>query len=300
MVPLQVIYDCDPGKDDAFALFLALACPDALSVVAVTTVEGNVPVAFTTANARRIVKAAGRADIPVFRGCARPFLRPLDRKEQVQGAGGLDDSGLPEATGPERAEHAVTALITMLEAAARPLTIAAIGPLTNIAMLLVARPDLADRIENLFVMGGSEGGGNMGAHAEYNFLIDPHAAASVFASGIAATLVTLDHTRDLRPSMSWFEAMESFGAPGRALSAMWRVAPVALYDVAVTGLLLWPDLFRTEACSVTVEICDGERMGQSRIVRGQGPCRIVTGLNAGIFYDRIVAAMAVYGGRSIT
>ncbi len=300
MPPVQVIFDCDPGKDDAFALFLALARPDALSVVAVTAVEGNVPVAFTTSNARRIVEGAGRGDIPVYRGCARAMLRPLDPGEQVQGAGGLDDSGLPGPARPEEPEHAVTALIALLEAASEPLTIAAIGPLTNIAMLLVARPDLADRIARLYVMGGSEGRGNMGDFAEYNILLDPHAAASVFAMNLPATLVTLDHTRDLRPPITWFESMESFGAPGRALAAMWRVAPVALYDVAVTGLLLWPDLFETQPCSVTVETCDAERMGQTRITRGQGPCRIVTGLDAESFYSRIVETMTVYAGRADT
>lgn len=298
MPPLQVIYDCDPGKDDAFALFLALACPDALSVAAVTTVEGNVPVAYTTSNARRIVEAAGRPEIPVYRGCARAMLRPLAPSEQVKGAGGLDDSGLPPQSRPERREHAVSALIAMLEAAPELLTIAAIGPLTNIAMLLIARPDLADRIAHLYVMGGSEGRGNMGEFAEYNILLDPHAAASVFAMNLPATLVTLDHTRDLRPPISWFETMEGYGAPGRALAAMWRVAPVALYDVAVTGLMLWPDLFETQPCSVTVETCDPVRMGQTRITRGPGPCRIVTGLDAEAFYSRIVVAMAAYASRS--
>ena len=127
MQPVQVIFDCDPGKDDAFAIFLALACPQALSVVAITAVEGNVPVAFTTSNARRIVEAAGRPEIPVYRGCARPMLRPLLRKEQVQGAGGLDDSGLPPQAAPEQPEHAISALIALLESAREPLTIAAIA-----------------------------------------------------------------------------------------------------------------------------------------------------------------------------
>ena len=298
MQPVQVIFDCDPGKDDAFAIFLALACPQALSVVAITAVEGNVPVAFTTSNARRIVEAAGRPEIPVYRGCARPMLRPLLRKEQVQGAGGLDDSGLPPQAAPEQPEHAISALIALLESAREPLTIAAIGPLTNIAMLLVARPDLAGRIAHLYVMGGSEGPGNMGAYAEYNILIDPHAAASVFAMDVPATLVTLDHTRNLRPPMAWFESMAGFGAPGRALAAMWRAQPIALYDVAVTGLMLWPELFETQPCTVAVETCDAERMGQTRIARVDGPCRIVTGLDAETFYRRIVEAMACYAAPS--
>ena len=294
MAPVPVIFDCDPGKDDAFALFLALACPRALDVVAVTAVEGNVPVAATTANARRIVESAGRPEIPVYRGCARPILRPLAPGEQSQGAGGLDASGLPTAVMPERAEHAVAALISMLESAPVPPVVAAIGPLTNIAMLLVARPDLGARIGRLVVMGGSEGRGNLTEFAEYNVIVDPHAAEVVFGSGLPVELVTLDHTRTLRPTPAFFDEMEPFGAPGKALAAMWRAEPIALYDVAVTGLLLWPDLFETAPCSVGVELCDPVRIGQTRIRRGEGPCRIVTGLDAEAFYRRIVEAMAAY------
>jgi len=298
MAPLPVIFDCDPGKDDAFALFLALARPEALDLRAVIAVEGNVPVEEVTQNARRIVEAAGRPEIPVHKGCARPILRPLVRREQKQGAGGLDSSGLPLATRPARPEHGVTALIELLESAPEPVVVAATGPLTNIAMLLVARPDLAGRIRRLVVMGGSEGRGNLSEWAEYNVLIDPHAAQVVFSS-MPVELVTLDHTRDLRPPLSWFEAMEPFGAPGRALAAMWRVAPVALYDVAVTGLLLWPEIFETMSCRVTVELDDAARIGQTHIVRGEGTSRIVTGLDADEFYRRVVAAMAVHGARRL-
>lgn len=294
MAPLPVIFDCDPGKDDAFALFLALSRPDALDLRAVIAVEGNMPVGEVVENARRIVEAAGRPEIPVHRGCGRPILRPLVRKEQKQGAGGLESSGLPAAVHPVRPEHGVAALIDLLEHAPEPPILAAIGPLTNIACLLVARPDLAARIGRLVVMGGSEGKGNLSEWGEYNILIDPHAAQVVFST-VPVELVTLDHTRDLRPPLSWFEAMEPFGAPGRALAAMWKVAPVALYDVAVTGLLLWPDIFETMSCSIAVELGDAGRIGQTRIRRGEGTSRIVTGLDAEEFYRRIVAAMAVYG-----
>ena len=75
---------------------------------------------------------------------------------------------------------------------------------------------------------------------------------------------------------------------------MWRAQPIALYDVAVTALMLWPELFETQACSVAVETCDAVTMGQTRITRGQGPCRIVTGLDTQAFYGRIAQAMSFY------
>ena len=292
MAPRAVIYDCDPGKDDAFALWLALACPDALDVLAVTTVAGNVPLAATSANARRIVEAAGRPDIPVHAGCARPLLRKLVTAEATHGSDGLGGSGLPPPAQPQRETHAIAALIELLDRADEPLTLAAIGPLTNIALLLVARPDLAAKIARLVVMGGSETQGNVTDHAEFNVYVDPHAAQIVFATGLPTTLVTLDVTRDLRPALPWFETMKGFGVPGRALLDMWRARPVALYDVVVTGLLLWPELFDTASCDVSVETVDESRIGMTRIVRGPGPASVVTAIDTDTFYAHILAAMA--------
>ena len=128
-------------------------------VLAITTVGGNVPIDHTTGNAMRILAAASRSDIPVYRGCARPLLKVLETAEESHGADGLGGSGLPQAAGPPHSDHAISALINLLEKSTEPLTVAAIGPLTNIAMVLIARPDLAERIGHLAVMGGAQGRG---------------------------------------------------------------------------------------------------------------------------------------------
>jgi purine nucleosidase len=291
---LSVLFDCDPGKDDAFALFLALAMPQALEVVAVTAVAGNVAVDRTVANARRIVEAAGRPEIPVFRGCPRPIIHDLFTAEDSHGADGLGGSGLPDAREPHEAEHAVNALIRLLDAAEAPLTIAAIGPLTNIAMVLIQRPDLADKIRHLAVMGGARGRGNVTEFAEFNFLVDPHAAHVSMSIASPISLVTLDATRNLRPPLSWFEAMEGFGEPGRALAGMWRESPIALYDVAVTGLLLWPDLFSLESCDIRIVLDDEQHMARSVVSPGEGNCRILSAIDEETFLERTVEAMKNY------
>ena len=298
MEPLPVIFDCDPGKDDSLALFLAFALPETIDVLGVTTVAGNVPVEHTSENARRIVEAAGRHDIPVYPGCARPLMARQVTAEHVHGDDGLGGSGLPGARVPPEDFHAVDALIGFLEEATTPLVISAIGPLTNIAMVLVLRPDLAPRVRQLAVMGGAGTGGNVTRDAEFNIYADPHAAQIVFSSEVPVSIVPLDITRNLWPPGSWFESMKDFGEPGRAVAAMWREAPVALHDVAVTGLLAWPDLFTLEACSVRVVWNDQAHMGRTVFDTGGGRSRVVKEVAKERFLEKVAEAMSTYRPRT--
>ena len=96
----QIIIDCDPGQDDAVALLLALASPEEIEILAITTVAGNVPLARTTRNAQQVLALAGRSDIPVHAGCARPILRPLETAEYLHGETGLNGAVLPEPGAP--------------------------------------------------------------------------------------------------------------------------------------------------------------------------------------------------------
>ncbi len=294
MEPLPVIFDCDPGKDDSLALFVALALPHAIDVLGITTVAGNVPVEHTSHNARRIVEAAGRHDIPVYPGCARPLLRHAVTAVDVHGTDGMGGSGLPDAEHPVEDFHAVEALAGFLEEASTPLTIAAIGPLTNIALLISLRPDLVPAIGQLVVMGGARKGGNVTRNAEFNIFADPHAARIVLAGKVPATIVPLDVTRRILPPQEWFDAMEGHGEPGRAVAAMWRESPVALHDVTVTGLLAWPELYSLEACSVDVIWNDTGTLGRTVFSGEDGPLSVVKRVDQRRLADRVVEAMETY------
>ena len=107
----SIILDCDPGQDDALALLLALASPEEIELLAVTTVAGNVPLALTQRNARQILELAGRRDVPVHAGCDRPMVRPLETAEYVHGETGLNGVELPEPSLPPAPGHAVDAII---------------------------------------------------------------------------------------------------------------------------------------------------------------------------------------------
>jgi len=208
---IPVLIDCDPGRDDAVALMLALGSPE-LEVLGITTVAGNVPLDKTTPNALRVLEFLGREDIPVAAGADRPFVRPLYTAPHVHGTSGLAGFDLPEPrTAPVEA-HAVDFLAGRLLEAPGPVTLIALGPLMNVALLLALRPDAAERIERMVVMQGAIGLGNSTTSAEFNTYVDPEAAQRVFSSGIDLTMVGLDVTDE---AFLGHERVEGFRACGR-------------------------------------------------------------------------------------
>ena len=172
---------------------LGIARPE-LELLAVTTVAGNSDLASTTENALRVLTLAGRTDIPVAAGAAGPLMRPLHIASDVHGEHGLGGADLPEPTVAPRPEGAIELLRATLERAERPVTIAAVGPLTNIALLLRTHPRIAERIASLRIMGGAVTEGNTTASAEFNIWQDPEAARIVFDAGRPIVMMPLDVT----------------------------------------------------------------------------------------------------------
>jgi len=188
----KIIIDCDPGIDDALAIFMALAS-DELEVLGITTVAGNVDVAQVSANALSLVSLCGKK-IPVCRGAAEPLVLSRSEAARVHGADGVGNVRLPEPDFGEDSRLAVDFIREMLEANKNHLDIVAIGPLTNIAGILLAFPNLARSIRSIILMGGAVGLGNITPAAEFNIFADPHAAAVVFRSSVPIIMYPLDVT----------------------------------------------------------------------------------------------------------
>lgn len=191
-----LVIDTDPGIDDALAILLALASPE-VDLQLVTAVHGNVELAQTTQNALRVLHLADRSDVPVAAGAAGPLVHPLpERAGHVHGAAGLGGVELPASPAGLDPRPAVVALAELLLAhEPGTVTVAPIGPLTNIALLLHVFPDAAARIGRVVWMGGSATrGGNVTAAAEFNAWADPEAAQAVLRSGLPVTMVGLDVT----------------------------------------------------------------------------------------------------------
>jgi purine nucleosidase len=187
----RVVIDTDPGVDDAVAILLALASPE-IDVLALTTVAGNVSLEKTTLNARRLLELAGRDDVLVAAGCPQPLAGPSGDASEVHGSDGLGDLLWEEPKIALHPRHAVDLLAELIGPG--PLTIVAIGPLTNLATLLERHPGIDRDVERVVLMGGASFEGNVTPAAEFNIWADPEAAQRVLAAHWPITVMPLDLT----------------------------------------------------------------------------------------------------------
>lgn len=269
----KIIIDTDPGIDDALAILLALAAKDELDVLALTTVNGNVGVDQVTKNAFKILEIAGRRDIPVYKGNAKPLMRERDNCEEFHGDDGLGNLGMEECEGCPEEEYAVDYLIRKVREEKGEITLVPIGPLSNIAEAVQRDPEFAQNVKELVIMGGAEHGGNMSPHAEFNFWTDPEAAKIVFAAGFQkVTMVGLDATSYVFLSPSLRELLYLINTSvSRFMHKITRVYAdghwelektlgCELCDVLTIAYLLDRDVAETVEAFVDVEtqgLCDG-------------------------------------------
>lgn len=272
----KIIIDTDPGQDDAVAILLALASPE-LEILGIVAVAGNVGLHHNANNARKIVALAGRTDIPVYAGCSRPIMRTLVTAEHVHGATGLDGPDLPEPSVALQAQHGVDYIIdTLMAEPAGTVTLATLGPLTNIAMALVKQPAIAERIAEIVMMGGAYFEvGNITPAAEFNIYVDPEAADIVMRCGAPITILPLDVTHEIQSTPDRLAAILALGnKSGAAVHAMltfsetfdlkkygWAGAP--LHDPTVIAYLLQPELFEGRLCNVTIETASELTLGMT-------------------------------------
>jgi purine nucleosidase len=266
----QVIFDTDPSPDDAVAFLAAIASPDELEVLAITTVAGNVPVELTSKNARKALELASRSDVPVYAGATAPLVRPLVTAEHVHGRTGFDGYDLPEPATSLADGFAPDVIVDLvMSRPVKAVTLCCLAPLTNVALAMAREPRLASHLAGIVLMGGSMSeGGNITAAAEFNFYVDPEAAARVFSSGAAITMIPLDCTHQALLTDQRLEMLRSAGTPlGTAFYHLlewnkrfdrakygWAGGP--LHDPTVTAYLLSPELFAGRTVRVDIE-CNG-------------------------------------------
>jgi purine nucleosidase len=193
-MPERILFDTDPGIDDACAILLALASPE-LSVEGLSVVHGNCSVEQAAVNALSILELANAGNIPVAKGCGLPLVQPSLLAPETHGATGLGYAELPAPHAGPIGQHAVDFLIDRILAAPGEITLVAIGPLTNVALAIRQEPRIAQALREIIIMGGAiRHEGNSTALAEFNTYVDPHAAHIVYHAGIPITLVPLDVT----------------------------------------------------------------------------------------------------------
>ncbi|MFK4825999.1 nucleoside hydrolase [Paenochrobactrum sp. BZR 588] len=277
MKPISIIIDCDPGIDDTIALLTAFVSPE-LNIRGITPVCGNQPLENTVRNALQVCELGDRTDVPVYAGCFKPMVRePI--YGQFHGKSGLGNTMLPDPVKKPETQSAVDFLIEELSKAAEkqePITLCCIGPMTNLAVALRIKPQIAAGVERIIMMGGAyRESGNRTMTAEFNMVADPHAAHIVFSSNIPIVALALDATHQvmLKPEhVSEFARVSGrISTTISELMMFWDRNDVRrygsrggpLHDPLVIVYLLAPHLFESEPARIFVEHESQLCMGQT-------------------------------------
>ena len=274
-----LIIDTDPGIDDAASIFWVLASGK-FDVKALTITHGNVGVEKCAVNALRLLEAAGRTDIPVYKGARAPILRPRISAEYAHGTDGMGDSGMPMPAAQTAEGRAASRIVEIARASDRPVTILAIGPITNVAIAALLEPDLKQYVDKVIFMGGAvRVAGNFTPVASFNVAADPEAAQIVYQSGIPVVQIGLDICNQFSFRPADFARLEQADSPvSRFICRMVqfrlrqmgvtdtesvaRSDSIALNDVAATAYLMNPAWFTTEMVVGDVETA-GRCAGQT-------------------------------------
>ena len=274
----KVIWDMDPGIDDALALILALESPE-VQVLGITTVAGNAPVEMTSANARSILEFLNIRSIPVAMGAANPLHHPLKDALNYHGPDGLGDCNLPPPELPLYPAKAWDFLARLVSDAPGEVTLLATGPLTNVAHAFDLYPELPRLLVRLVLMGGAYdvtpyGKGNRTPFAEFNIWQDPEAAHIVFSSGADIFAVGLDVTMGPTACLNnqHLEQIKTGRTPAARLAARLVEYEVKchgccrMHDPLALAMLL--DASLLDFTSATVEVVRGNDWdrGVTRIV----------------------------------
>ena len=283
-----VIVDTDPGADDALALMMAVNSPD-LHVEGITTVGGNATLSDTTDNSLRLVEYLDgeQSAIPVAVGAGEPLRGSFTHAYHVHGAGGLGVR-LPAPALKPHGMSAIEFIHGRAATSAGPLTVIALGPLTNVAAALESRPDLADALTEIVVMGGAfEAPGNVTPHAEFNIHEDPWAANAVFASGVPVTIVGLDVTRRTsmhrRSGPQWFAGTSKSAQLGNRILAdrfeeRSDLQEFYLHDPLAVAAAIDPDILACRPAQVSV-VTNGDERGRTVARYGDGTVKVAVGVD---------------------
>lgn len=309
MKRIPIILDGDPGHDDAIAWVLANASP-VLDIRAVTSCCGNQTIEKTTYNALRICTLIN-LHVPTAKGRVRPLIAEPIIAPTVHGESGLDGPDLPEPDFEVVDMDAVTLMAKIIQESDEPITIVPTGPLTNVAALLLAHPELKGNIKQISLMGGGVQYGNWTPAAEFNILVDPEAADVVFKSGIPIIMAGLDVTEKAMIFPEDFERIRALGNHVAIIVAEWleffyqfhrtlgyEGAPV--HDAVAVAALIKPEIMESKDLYVEVEttgdFCKGATVADFDHVLDVVPnAKVLMGIDRQAFVDLLVEAISIYG-----
>ena len=272
----KIIFDTDPGIDDSMAILAAFRSPE-LEIIGLTTVFGNTDIEHCSLNGLRLVEIAGSEKTPVCKGAGRPmFLPDLELGTYVHGVDGMGNTNPPPPKGTLDPRSADGFIIEMVKRHPGEITLAPLGPMTNIALALQRAPEIAGMVKEVVLMGGNAYvPGNISPAAEANIYHDPHAAEIVFRTDWPVTMIGLDATTKILIRPETLEEM--YAAGNQAVRLLQRIQPTYqafhdqiygfggafhLHDPSVTAYLLQPDLFEVDEAPIYVAL-SGRALGKT-------------------------------------
>jgi pyrimidine-specific ribonucleoside hydrolase len=280
----DIVLDVDTGVDDALAILFAARHPG-LNLLGVSCVAGNTNVDQVVRNTLKVLDAAGAEQVPVARGASRPLLEPNRDAAHVHGRDGMADLGLPESDRKATEVHAIELLRSLIMGRAdnaEPVTLVSLAPMTNLALLLRAYPEVTAKLAKIMVMGGSAGTGNATAVAEFNVWHDPEAAAIVFGCDAPVTMYGLDVFYRATASTAQVATLAASADPGAVLAGrllehalrtsggdhrIGRAGGAHLGDAGAVCAVAEPEHLRTELLPLQVELASGLTRGQTVVDR---------------------------------
>ena len=289
--PIQLIIDTDPGVDDAIAILMAMAASE-IEILGLTTVGGNVPLARATRNALSLLQAASRSDIPVAKGASRPLRGKFAYAPHFHGPGGLSQRLPDPANGPVE-DGAVKFLYDQLTGERGEAVLVALGPLTNLAVLLRERPIALEQAKQIVVMGGAVNTpGNVTPEAEFNFYCDPVAADIVLSSRLPITMVDLAACRQVKINREQALGLKSATPLGRLMLDMlqgwFRREPsreeFEFCDPLAMAIALHPAIATATKVDLDVGIEKDELLGATSETGGPGEITLAQDVDSSRFF----------------
>ncbi|MQF90515.1 MAG: nucleoside hydrolase [SAR202 cluster bacterium] len=288
---IQFIIDTDPGVDDAIAILMAMAASE-IEILGLTTVGGNVPLARATRNALSLLQAASRSDIPVAKGASRPLRGKFAYAPHFHGPGGLSQRLPDPANGPVE-DGAVKFLYDQLTGERGEAVLVALGPLTNLAMLLRERPIALEQAKQIVVMGGAVNTpGNVTPEAEFNFYCDPVAADIVLSSRLPITMVDLAACRQVKIGREQALGLKSATPLGRLMLDMLQGwfhrepsrEEFEFCDPLAMAIALHPAIATATKVDLDVGIENGELLGATSETGGPGEITLTQDVDSSRFF----------------
>ncbi|SFN25645.1 nucleoside hydrolase [Proteiniclasticum ruminis] len=299
---IPLLIDCDPGIDDAIALMIARAS-DAFEIKGITSVSGNLDIETTTKNIELFAKVL-ELEAVLARGASEPLVKGKFSAEEVHGSDGLGGASSlfgVSLTGDRIQQNAVDTMRKLLLDEERKTAMVAIGPLTNIALLLKTYPEVKEKIRVISIMGGTLEGGNVTPLSEFNFYVDPEAASIVFQSGVPLMLSGLHMTLDATISEENLEEIRNHpGVLSKPAANMLKNYPGTahpLHDPCAVLALSHPEIFTYEDLTIHIDTREGASQGMSYKderpwVEKEPNCRVLMKIHQEQFRRVLVEALA--------